>query len=146
MNTNRNRRGGATMEFAFTSLALVPLFLGTGVIGSNMVRSLATIHVARDSGHMRARGLDSGQSGTRAVLVTIGDDIGLSPTAGAGSAFIILSSVTYVDKNACKAGGAVDAGGEPSGCTNYQKWAFTQQLTMGKPSIRTSGRDGGASN
>jgi hypothetical protein len=116
----------------------VPLLLGTGVVGINMIRTLQTIQLARDAGHMYARGLDFSQPGNQTILGNIGSTLGLSTTAGSGSAVVILSSLTYVDNNLCSLAGAVDANGNPSGCTNHNKWVFTQRLTIGNPAVRQS--------
>ena len=53
--------GGSAIEFVFVSLVLVPLFLGTGAVGVNLIRTLQTIQLARDIGHMYARGIDFSQ-------------------------------------------------------------------------------------
>jgi hypothetical protein len=132
------QRGVSTVEFAFITLSLVPLLIGTGVIGINLVRTLGTEQVARDAGHMYSRGVDFSQPGNQQILATIGSGIGLSATAGSGSAEVILSKLTYVDTPTCAAAGAVDSKGNPSGCTNYGKWVFTQRLTVGNSSIRSS--------
>ena len=127
------------MEFAFGMLVLLPLFLGTGVTGINMIRSLQTVQLARDAGHMYARGVDFSEPGNQTILVNLGSNLGLSSTSGQGTAVVILSALTYVDKNACAAVGAVDGSGNPtSACTNYTKWVFTQRLEIGNTSIRTS--------
>ena len=131
-------KGVSSLEFAFVLLTLVPLLLGTGVIGINMIRTLGTVQLARDAGHMYARGLDFSQPGNQTILATVGSNLGLSATAGSGQAVVILSALTYVDKNACAAAGKVDGSGNPSGCTNYQKWVFTQRLTIGNSNVRTS--------
>jgi hypothetical protein len=135
---HKNECGTSSIEFAFLLLVLVPLLLGTGVTGANMIRSQQAIQLARDAGHMYARGLDFSQAGNKTVLADLGSSVGLSTTAGSGSAVVILSSLTYVDKSTCASVGAVDASGNPSGCTNYTKWVFTQRLTIGNSSIRSS--------
>jgi len=132
-------RGVSTIEFAFSLLVLVPMLLGTGAIGINMVRTQQVIQLARDAGHMYARGLDVSQPGNKTILRNIGADVGLSTTAGQGNAVVILSELTYVDANQCAAVGAVDGSGNPtSACTNYTKWVFTQRLVIGNSSLRTS--------
>ena len=133
-----NLRGGACIEFAFCTMVLVPLLLGTGATGINMILTLQTIQVARDAGHMYARGLDFSQPGNQTILANLGSTLGLSTTAGSGSAVVILSKLTYVDNAACSAAGAVDSHGNPSGCTNLTKWVFTQRLEIGNSSVRTS--------
>jgi hypothetical protein len=132
------KKGVAIIEFSFGMLILVPLLLGTTATGLNLIRVLSGVQLARDAGHMYARGTDFSQPGNKSILATIGSNIGLSATAGSGTALVILSTVTYVDKAMCASAGKVDGSGNPSGCTNFTKWVFTQRLTVGKSSIRTS--------
>jgi hypothetical protein len=118
-------------------LVLVPLLLGTGAIGINMIHAMQTIQVSRDAGHMYARGVDFAQTGNKVLLSKLGTNLGLAST-NSGSAVVILSALTYVDKATCTAVGAVDEDGNPSGCTNYGKWVFTQRLVIGRSSLRSS--------
>jgi len=135
----RNRRGVSAIEFAFSTLVIVPLLLGTGATGINLVRTLQVVQLARDAGSMYGRGVDFSQPGNKTILANVGADLGLSTTAGSGSAVVILSALTYVDKNACATVGAVDGGGNPTAaCTNYQKWVFTQRIVIGNSAIRSS--------
>src|SRR5262247_1891503 len=94
------RRGVSTLEFAFVLLALIPLLLGTGVVGINMIRTLQTIQLARDAGHMFARGVDFSQPGNKTILVTLGSALGLNATPSASSSVVILSALTYIDQPA----------------------------------------------
>lgn len=135
---HRIERGGAAIEFSMILLFLTPLLLGAGVIGVNLIRVQQTTQLAREAGYMFARGMSLWQPGNQTTLATIGSPLGLSTTAGSGSALIILSALTYVDKQTCAEGGAVDAQGNPSGCTNYGQWVFAQRLTIGNSSVRTS--------
>ena len=138
---HRHFRGMSSLEFAFGTLVLVPLFLGTGVTGINMIRTLQTVQLSRDAGHMYAKGIDfsSASPGNQTILVDLGTGLGLSSTAGSGSAVVVLSSLIYVDKNQCALGGYTDSSGNPtSACTNYTYWVFTQRYTVGNSSIRTS--------
>lgn len=134
----RNKRGVAIVEFSFSMLLLVPLLIGTTATGLNLIRTLATVQLARDAGHMYARGVDFSQPGNKTILATVGSNLDLSTTAGQGSAVVILSTITYVDKALCASAGKVDGAGNPLGCTNYTKWVFTQRITIGKSSIRSS--------
>ncbi|MEO8368627.1 MAG: hypothetical protein ABI806_05470 [Candidatus Solibacter sp.] len=135
----RNKKSGvAIVEFSFGMLIIVPLLIGTVATGLNLIQVLSTVQLARDAGHMYARGTDFSQPGNKTVLATIGSTVGMSATSGAGRSVIILSIVTYVDKPMCAAAGKVDAGGNPSGCTNYTKWVFTQRLTIGLSTVRAS--------
>jgi hypothetical protein len=117
---------------------LVPLFLGVGVLGFNMIRVQQTAQLAREAGKMFARGVDFSQPGNQTILTNVGAPLGLSATAGAGSSEVVLSALIYIDKNECVAAGAVDSSGNPSGCTNYGSWVFAQRLVIGNSSVRSS--------
>ena len=132
-------RGVSAIEFAFSMLVMGPLLLGTGVMGINMIRALQVVQLARDAGHMYARGVDFGLPGNQTVLADLGTNVGLSTTAGQGNAVVIFSSLTYVDKALCAAVGAVDGSGNPTAaCTNYTRWVFTQRLTVGNTAVHPS--------
>jgi hypothetical protein len=134
----KNDSGASIIEFTFSLLILVPLLLGVTAIGINMVLDLQTVQLARDAGHMYAKGVDFSQPGNLTTLTTIGSGLGLSSTAGSGNAVVVLSSVKYVDIGVCTGFGLVDSHGNPLGCTNYQKWVFTQRLTIGNASLHSS--------
>ncbi len=134
-----SRRGVSSIEFAFSTLVMVPLLLGTGALGINMIRELQVVQLSRDAGHMYARGVDFALPGNQTILANLGKDVGLSTTPAQSSAVVIFSSITYIDKAACAAVGAVDASGNPTAaCTNYTKWVFAQRLTVGNTAIHTS--------
>lgn len=135
----RYRRGGSSIDFAFSLVVLVPLLLGTSAVGINMIRTLQTVQLARDAGHMYGRGIDFSQPGNKAILGNIGADLGLSTTSGTGTAVVILSCLTYVDKSACAAVGAVDGSGNPTAaCTNFGRWVFQQRIVIGNSAVRAS--------
>ena len=135
----RQQRGISSVEFAFSMLVLLPLLLGTGATGINLIRTLQTIQLARDAGHMYARGVDFSLPGNQTILVRLGSNLGLSTTASSSNSVVIFSALTYVDANLCSLAGAVDASGNPtSACTNYTQWVFTQRFTIGKASLRSS--------
>lgn len=134
----KNLKGVAIVEFSFAMLVLIPLMLGTIGFGIRLVQSIQTVQLARDVGHMYARGLDFSQTGNQTTLTSLGREIGLH-TDGTGNAVVVFSTLMYVDKNACQgAGKSLDAGGNPIGCTNYKQWVFAQRLVIGKSSIHTS--------
>jgi type II secretory pathway pseudopilin PulG len=136
--TRKRLKGVAIIEFSFALLVLVPLFLGTIAFGIRLVQSMQTIQLARDAARMYARGLDFAQAGNQTTLATMGADVGLK-TDGTGSAVLILTTVTYIDKGMCQsAGKALDVNGNPINCQNWKQWVFTQRLVVGKASIRTS--------
>jgi hypothetical protein len=141
MKSRRGRaseRGAAMLEFSFMILVLVPLLLGTMGFGLNMIRSLQTIQMARDAGHMFARGADFSQPGNKTIIAALGADVGLTTNSATSNAVVILSSLIYIDKAMCAADGKVDANGNPLGCTNYTKWVFARRIIIGDNNMRTS--------
>ena len=135
MRNYRHQRGGSILEFSLMSLALVPLLLGTVEFGITMYRVQQTAQLAREAGYLYARGTDFSQPGNQTILATVGSPLGLSTTAGSGNAEVILSALTYVDKYACALVGAVDAQGNPKGCTNFGNWVFAQRLNIGNSGV-----------
>ncbi len=69
------QKGVSSIEFAFITLTLVPLLIGAGVIGVNLVRTLQTEQLARDAGHMFARNVDFSATGNQEILVNIGSSL-----------------------------------------------------------------------
>jgi Flp pilus assembly protein TadG len=135
----RNRqRGVAFLEFAFIMLVLIPLMLGTTAIGLNMLTTLSTVQLARDAGHMYAKGTDFSQPGNKTILLALGSSLGLTSNTTTSKALIVLSAVTYIDKAMCASAGKVDANGNPLGCTNFGNWVFTQRISIGNSNMRTS--------
>jgi len=136
---HKKEKGAAALELGFISLILIPLLLGTATVGIDMILTLQTIQFARDVGPMAARGVDFSLPGNKSILANLGSNLKFSTTAGQGSAVLIVSKLTYVDKAACAALGLVDGAGEPTaGCTNYTHWVFMQRLVLGNSSVRTS--------
>jgi len=138
---SKNRRGVSFMEFAFCMLVMVPLLLGTTEVGLNMINTLQTVQLARDAGHMYARGVDFTQVGNLQILASLGQGIGMSTSTGAntGNAQVILSELRYIDKATCTSDGLPsDSNGNPIGCTNLGQWVFAQRIVVGNTSMRTS--------
>jgi len=127
------QRGVAYIEFALSSLVLLPLLFGVIGAGLNMHLQLQTVQLARDAGHMYAKNINFNLLGNQQVLAAIGGTLGLSTTAGQGNAVVILSMIRYVDQTACQ-----QAGKWPNGCTNYGQWVVAQRIVIGNNTLRTS--------
>jgi len=123
--------GTALVEFVVVFTILVPLLLGTIVIGLNLVRAIQVTEVCRDVGHMYAYGIDFSQNSNQ-DLATKKLAQGLNMTDTGGNGVIILSTVTYIDD--CRGGGYTTQ----NGCPNYGLMVFTNRLTIGNPSLHAS--------
>ncbi len=99
-----NQRGVSSLEFAFGTLVLVPLTLG-------MIRDRRKHDPnPADGPSWRAMRVTCTRAasislcrGIRPILANIGNNLGMT-TASSSSAVVILSNLTYVDKNMCGRG------------------------------------------
>lgn len=137
------RRGAAAIEFALVTVVWLPLLLGTLTIGTTMIRALATIQVARDCGHMYARGVDFSLPGTQAMVLELGKDLGMKATGAdpPGDGVVILSSIMYILEPQCDAAGLYTGpvgARDYSQCINLRRWVFTHRWTIGNTALRES--------
>jgi len=131
------------VEFALLTVVWVPLILGTLAVGVNLVRALQTTHVARDVGHMYALGVDFSQTANQSLAVRLGQEIGLKATGDStGDGVLILTTVTFVGRWACKAQGFADNATPPnvdtSRCVNYRHWVYVNRVKIGNTALRQS--------
>lgn len=117
-----SERGGALLEFLFTTLIWLPLLLGTIVFGINLVQAIQISQLARDSGHMFGYGIDFSQPQNAAILARMASTLGIQPTSGNGA--VLLSKITLVTDSDCLAA-AVKA------CSNNGKYVFTSLFVFG---------------
>jgi hypothetical protein len=132
VKTRGTECGSALIEFLLcTSLLIVPMLLGTAVLGLNLVRDIQVTELCRDATHMYSQGVDFTQTSYQTELFKIAQGLNITSTGGNG--VIILSTITYVDSTACAAGGYSD-----SNCTNLNYTVFTRQVVIGNSSLYTS--------
>jgi hypothetical protein len=132
IKTHGNERGSALIEFVLcTSLLIVPLLLGTAVLGLNLVRDIQVTELCRDATHMYSQGVDFTQTSYQSELFKIAQGLNITSTSGNG--VIILSTITYVDSAACSAGGY-----STGNCTNLNYTVFSRQVVIGNSSLYTS--------
>jgi hypothetical protein len=140
----RKLRGTTYVEFAFSLLVLVPLFLGTIGIGLNLLLAYQTSQLSRDAGHMYARQINFALPGNQTILGTLGSGVGLSATsgvsgsAGSGNAVVVFTTVGYVDDNACVLGGYGSNGVHNAKCKNFGQWVFQQRILVGNSNLKTT--------
>jgi hypothetical protein len=118
---------------------MTPMFLGTIEIGIVLILDLQVVQLARDAGHMYARGADFSQPGNKTILTALGADVGLTTTSSS-NAVVYLSQVIFVDDGICQADGKWDKDtNTASGCTNHNKWVFANRIVIGNSSLQASG-------
>ncbi len=115
------------------SFIWLPLFLGTLVIGFNLVRAIQVTAVCRDAGHMYSYGIDFSQAAYQNLLVDLAT--GLKMTTSGGNGVVILSTVTYVGPTDCTAAGYT---ANTTSCPNLNQIVFTRRIVIGNSSLHTS--------
>jgi len=128
---SRDRRSGSTiLEFAICVPCIVFLFFGTIGVGLMMGRYIQTVQVGRDVAHMYSDGVDFTQTTPQNIIVQqLAAGTGLTATGGSG--VIIFSQVQTVYQVDCTAAAVTP-------CTNIGVPVFTQRVTVGNTSLRTS--------
>jgi hypothetical protein len=124
------RRGAELIEFALSTVFLLPILFGTVVVGLNIGRSIQTTQVSRDAGHMYARSVDFADINNQNLIVRLARGLNIQRTGGTG--VVILSTVMYIGDAQCSAAGL---GG---GCTNRYHAVFVHRVVIGNPSARGS--------
>ncbi len=130
MHASRKRhKGSLLVEFVLVmALVMVPLLLGTMVVGFNLIRSIQVNQVNRDAGHMYARGVDfsSDTNGLidRSIIFQMAPQLQI--TSSTGLEVMILSDIEYVGSTTC------------TSCANLNHYVFLQQITLGNSALRAS--------
>jgi hypothetical protein len=86
--TRRKRQGGQEiLEFGLVALLLyIPLFLGSFVVGMNLVKTIQAKNVIRDMADMYIHGADFSDGGYQTLVKSISSGLNLqSPTYSAGT-------------------------------------------------------------
>jgi hypothetical protein len=132
MNRRRQKRqsGSTLLEFAIVVPCLVLLFFGTVGLGVMMGRFIQCVQVDRDVTHMYSDGVDFTQTTPQNIIVQqLALGTGITATGGNGT--IIFSQIQTVYQVDCTAAAV-------SNCANLGKPVFTQRITLGNTSLRTS--------
>jgi hypothetical protein len=125
------RRGTAAVEFALVSTFLVPLFVGSCVVGINLSRSIQATQISRDLGHMYARQVDLASSNGKDLAVRLASGTGITKTGGTG--VIILSKMLKVSQSECD-GAALTA----AQCSNLNRTVIVNRIVIGATALRSS--------
>ncbi len=120
------------VEFVLcVGLFLVPVMLGTMVLGLNLVRAIEVTEVCRDAAHMYAYGVDFSQAGNQNLLMMVAQGLNMSTSGGNG--VVILSTVAFIGPNDCAAGGY-----SSSNCPNLNKYVITRRILVGNATVHSS--------
>jgi hypothetical protein len=141
----KTQKGQEIVEFGFVALLFVPLFLGSFVLGMNLIRSNQTNQVCRDLADIYIHGGDfstySMQTLAQRLAQGLDLEIGSSftgnqnaNTSNSGNGLVTVTQIMWVgattDPNCASVGG--------SNCTNHDSFVFTQQVQFGNGTLASS--------
>jgi hypothetical protein len=95
-------RGSSLIEMALVLPLLLLISFGSVTAGMVLDRHMSATQFVRYAGGMFARGTDFSQTGTRALLLSAGSDLGM--TASGGSARVYFSTVMMAAPGTANAG------------------------------------------
>ena len=145
----KKRQGGQEIiEFGLMALLLVPTFLGTFVVGMNLIRSIQCNQVVRDLDGMYIHSADfstqpmqqEAQRLAQGLNLQIagfaGDSTGheQANTSNGGNGLITVTQIMYVGPTTSPNCVAVGA----SNCTNHDSFVYTQQIQLGNGTLANS--------
>jgi len=148
MATARRRKtqgGQEILEFGLAAVLLVPMFIGSFVVGMNLIRSIQTNQVCRDLASMYIHGGDfstypmqqEAQRLAQGLNLQIGSSFAgneQSNTSNQGNGIVTVTQVMWIGSTTSSNCIAVGA----SNCTNANSFVFTQQIQFGNSSLANS--------
>jgi len=129
----RSVRGSSAVEFTFSLLVLMPMLMGTSVIGINLSRAIQVTQFCRDVAHMYAYGVDFSQAGNQTLLTNLAQGLNIQTSGGNG--VVTFSTITFVGANDCTAAGL---SANTTSCPNLNQAVYTRRFVVGDPSKMSS--------
>lgn len=138
----KSQSGQEIIEFALAAVLLVPMLIGSVVLGFGTVRSIQVQHVSRDLANMYIHGADfstypmqqMAQRLSRGLNLQIGTSFAgnrRQNTGNSGDGLVTVSQIMYVgglSSASCVSVGAAN-------CTNRDSFVFTQRIQFGNGSL-----------
>lgn len=145
MATERRKRtqgGQEILEFALVTILLVPVFIGSMIVGMNLIRSIQCNQMCRDLTDMYIHGADFSTYSMQTMAQRLAQGLNLqigssftgnsnSNTSNSGNGLVTVSQIMYVGATTDPNCVAVGAGN----CTNTGMFVFTQQIVFGNGSL-----------
>jgi len=146
--TERRRKtqsGQEIFEFALVTILLVPMFLGSFIVGMNLIRSIQCNQVCRDLDDMYIHGGDfstypmqqEAQRLAQGLSLQIGASFSgneQSNTGNGGNGLVTVTQIMWIGGTTSTSCVAVGA----SNCTNQSSFVYTQQIQFGNSALATS--------
>ncbi len=143
----KQQSGQEILEFALMAIFLVPMLLGTFVIGTSLIKNLQANQVVRDLDNIYIHGGDFSTYPMQQLAQRLGQGLNLqfpafasgtnnvqANTGSSGDGIIWVTQVMYIgsttDPN-CVAVGAAN-------CTNHDGFVFTQRIVFGNSTLNST--------
>lgn len=148
MATARRRKtqsGQEIFEFALVAVLLAPMFLGSFIVGMNLIRSIQCNEICRDLDDMYIHGADfstyplqqEAQRLAQGLSLQIGASFSgneQSNTGNGGNGLVTVTQIMWIGGPTSANCVAVGA----SNCTNQNSFVFTKQIQFGNGTLSNS--------
>ena len=138
----KTQSGQEIMEFGLSAVLLVPMLIGSFVVGMNLIRSIQCNQVARDLDSMYIHGGDFSTYPMQQEAARLAQGLNLqvssftgnqqSNLGSSGNGLVTVTQIMWI-------GGPTSASciavGGSANCTNQNSFVFTQQIQFGNGSL-----------
>jgi len=140
----KTQKGQEIVEFALMAFILVPLFMGSFIVGMNLIRSIQCNQVTRDLVDMYIHGADFSTYPLQQEAARLAQGLNLqigssftgnstTNTSNSGNGFVSVSQIMWIGSTTsanCVAVGAAN-------CANHDSFVFTQQIQFGNGGLNS---------
>jgi len=138
----KTQSGQEIFEFALVAILLAPMFLGSFIVGMNLIRSIQCNQICRDLDDMYIHGGDfstySMQQEAQRLAQGLNLQVGASfngneqsNTGNSGNGLVTVTQIMYIGPTTSSSCLAVGA----NNCTNHDSFVYTQQIQFGNGSL-----------
>ncbi len=141
----RKQGGQEALEFALIAIIYVPLFVGSFIVGINLIRSIQASSACRDMVDMYIHGGDFSTYGMQQEAQKLAHGLNLqigssftgneqANTGNSGNGLVTVTQIMYVGTTTdsqCVAVGAAN-------CTNHDSFVYTQQIQFGNGTLASA--------
>ncbi len=141
----KNQSGQEILEFGLLAMFLVPMFLGSFIVGMNLIRSIQANQVCRDLTDMYIHGADFSTYPLQQLAQRLAQGLNLqigssfngneqSNTSNTGYGLVTVTQLMYIGPTSAPNCSAVGA----ANCTNHDSFVFTQQIQFGNGNLASA--------
>jgi hypothetical protein len=141
----KTQSGQEIFEFALVGILLIPMFLGSFIVGMNLIRSIQCNQVCRDLDDMYIHGADfstypiqqEAQRLTQGLNLQIGSSFPgnqSANTGNSGNGLVTLTQIMWIGDSSSASCASV----APQTCTNQSSFVYVQQIQFGNGALANS--------